>query len=58
MLIKIIKDTSSFALASNPKIEASDLSPAQDGGGGGKDNNSSTSPGLILSKNTSPLAQR
>ena len=46
MLVQIIQDTSSFALASNPK--SSDLSPAQDGGG--NDNDSNTNLGPTLSK--------
>ena len=49
MLIQIIRDTSSFALASIPQIKASDHSPAKDGGGG-KNSNNSTSPGLTLNK--------
>ena len=44
MLIQIIRDTSSIALASNPIKIASDLSPAQDGGEE-KGSSSSTRPG-------------
>ena len=49
MLIQIIRDTTSFALASNPQLKASDHSSAKDCGED-KGSCSSTSPGLTLNK--------